>query len=105
MLIVKSTRKAAVRNLVEIFLHAPHRENNRLCSARAQPHKRARKNTPMDAEKGEGPLLAYSTAGSSVQANGISATLAEVWTESFRLTFLRSLLAFAVRWGYPMGAH
>lgn len=51
-LIVKSTHKAAVRNLVEIFLHAPRRENNHLCSARAQPHERARKNTSMDAEKG-----------------------------------------------------
>jgi len=66
---VKSAHKAAVHNLVEIFLHAPRRENNHLYSARAQPHERAGKNTPMDTEKGRGPLLASSAAGSSVQAN------------------------------------
>lgn len=61
MLIVKSTHKAAVHNLVEIFLHAPRRENNHFYSARAQPHERARKSTPMDAEKGRG--LVSSAAG------------------------------------------
>lgn len=54
MLILKSTQKAAVHNLVEIFLHAPRRENNYFCSGRAQAHERARKNTPMDTEKGQG---------------------------------------------------
>lgn len=54
MLILKSTHKAAVHNLVEIFLHVPRRENNHFCSARTQPHEKARKNTPKDAEKGRG---------------------------------------------------
>lgn len=81
MSIVESTHKAAVRNLVEIFLHAPRRENNHLCSARAQPHERARKNTPKDDEKGKGPLLASSAAGSSIQANTASLPFwQEVWT-------------------------